>query len=220
MSLLSSLLRSLAFAAVFAVGLVAAAADDAEQVKVINARADKIVAALGLPDAKATRVRDIVAQHYHDLRAVQEARDVKLAAAKSNMTDKTAAKTATDAVRSEAEAKLPPLHEAFLARLATELTPAQIDTVKDGMTYGIVPLTYRVYLEMLPKLTEEQKTQIHAWLVEAREHAVDGFTSEEKHAWFGKYKGRINNFLAKAGFDMKQAEKEMLARQKSERSAK
>jgi hypothetical protein len=83
------------------------------------------------------------------------------------------------------------------------------------MTYGVLPLTFRVYQEMLPNLTAEQKTQIHAWLVEAREHAMDGFTSEEKHAWFGKYKGRINNYLAAAGYDMKQAEKDMLARQKT-----
>ncbi len=33
-------------------------------------------------------------------------------------------------------------------------------------------------------------------LWEAREHAIDGGSSEEKHAWFGKYKGRIiNNYL-------------------------
>jgi hypothetical protein len=72
---------------------------------------------------------------------------------------------------------------------------------------------------MLPNLTAEQKAQILAWLTEARELAMDGSTSDEKHGIFGKYKGRINNYLAKAGIDMKQAEKELQARNK-EKAAK
>jgi hypothetical protein len=56
---------------------------------------------------------------------------------------------------------------------------------------------------MLPNLTTEQKKQIMTWLVEAREHAMDAETSEKKHGWFGKYKGRINNFLSAAGYDLK-----------------
>ncbi|WP_415907436.1 DUF3826 domain-containing protein [Oleiharenicola sp. Vm1] len=110
------------------------------------------------------------------------------------------------------DAQLAALHAHYLAALATELTPAQIDAVKDGMTYGVLPLTYRVYQEMLPDLTAEQQAQILAWLTEAREHAMDGSTSEEKHAWFGKYKGRINNYLAKAGYNMKEAEKNLAHR--------
>jgi hypothetical protein len=106
------------------------------------------------------------------------------------------------------------LHADYLARLSAELTPAQIDQVKDGMTYGVLPLTYRVYQEMFPQLTADQKAQILAWLTEAREHAMDGGTSDEKHAWFGKYKGRINNYLSAAGYNLKQAEKEMFERKK------
>ncbi len=56
---------------------------------------------------------------------------------------------------------------------------------------------------MLPNLTEKQKARIMTWLVEAREHAMNGGTSEEKHAWFGKYKGRINNYLSSEGYDLK-----------------
>ena len=87
--------------------------------------------------------------------------------------------------------------------------------MKDGLTYGVLPKTFQVYQEMLPDLTAEQKRQILAWLTEAREQAMDASTSDEKHAWFGKYKGRINNYLSKAGIDMKQAEKDMQARKKS-----
>jgi hypothetical protein len=56
-----------------------------------------------------------------------------------------------------------------------------------------------------------------AMLLEAREHAMDGGSSEEKHAIFGKYKGRINNFLSAQGIDLKAAEKELAARQEAAR---
>jgi hypothetical protein len=180
-------------------------------------RADAIVAALHLPDsAQAARVSTLVAGQYRDLGTLQFERDAKIQAAKEYAgATKPAIDAEVTAARAATDAKVAELHRDFLARLAAELAPAQIEQVKDGMTYGVLPLTFRVYQEMLPNLTAEQKAQIHAWLVEAREHAMDGFTSEEKHAWFGKYKGRINNDLAAAGYDMKQAEKDMLARQKT-----
>ncbi len=196
-------------------------ASDAAFLRTIEARAEKIVAPLGITDAaKATRVRAVVARQYVDLRDVQATRDASVKAAKAQPGDKTAVESAVKAARDEADASVAKLHTGYLARLAAELSPAQIDQIKDGMTYGVLPLTYRVYQEMLPTLTADQKAQILAWLTEAREHAMDGFTSHEKHAWFGKYKGRINNFLAKAGYNMKQAEKEMLAREKKAPAAK
>jgi Protein of unknown function (DUF3826) len=180
-------------------------------------RAEKIVASLQLTDpAKAERVRDVIAQQYYDLNIIHTRRDSTIAHAKANnSTDKMLGEAAINTARADAETAQNSLHPEFLARLATELNPTQIDQVKDGLTYGVLPLTYRVYQEMLPNLSAEQRAQILAWLTEAREHAMDGSTSEEKHAWFGKYKGRINNYLSKAGIDMKQAEKEMTQRKKS-----
>lgn len=175
-------------------------------------RAEKIVAALRLDDAaKAARVRDLVARQYETLRPIHQLRDQGLKLAKE-MPDKAQAEARRAEVLAKADAHLADLHAKYLAALAQELTPEQIDQIKDGMTYGVLPLTFRVYQEMLPNLTAEQKAQILAWLTEAREHAMDGSTSEEKHAWFGKYKGRINNYLSKAGYDMKAAEKNLLHR--------
>jgi hypothetical protein len=180
-------------------------------------RAEKITARLGLPDAaRAARVRDLIANQYRDLGAIHEGRDARLKAAREIAgADNAAADAAIQRVRESVTAAQDALHAQYLARLAAELTPAQIEQVKDGMTYGVLPLTYRVYQEMLPDLTEEQKSQILAWLTEAREQAMDASTSEEKHGWFGKYKGRINNYLSRAGIDMKQAEKDMLARKRA-----
>jgi Protein of unknown function (DUF3826) len=53
-----------------------------------------------------------------------------------------------------------------------------------------------------------QKTKIYEWLKEAREIAMDAESSDKKHAVFGKYKGRINNYLSAEGYDLKKATEE------------
>jgi hypothetical protein len=92
-----------------------------------------------------------------------------------------------------------------LAALSKELNASQVEKVKDGLTYGVLPITYKGYEDMIPELKPEEKKQIMAWLVEAREHAMDAESSEKKHWWFGKYKGRINNYLSQKGYDLTQA---------------
>lgn len=178
-------------------------------------RSEKIVAQLSLasPD-QHTRIRDLVAQQYADLAVIHENRDKALKAAKA-----AANEPSFQSARDTASARQADLHFAFIARLSAELSPAQVEQIKDGITYGVLPKTFRVYQEMLPDLKPEQSTQILAWLTEAREHAMDAGSSKDKHAWFGKYKGRINNYLAKAGYDLKKAEREMFARKKSEAQA-
>ena len=40
------------------------------------------------------------------------------------------------------------------------------------------------------------------WLKEGREFAIDAESSKKKHEAFGKYKGRINNWLSKRGYNL------------------
>ena len=188
-------------------------AEDAEAAytKVITQRADQIAASLHLADsAKALRVRNIIMQQYRDLRRIHDARDAQIKAAQPRAGGPSGATNSTiQTAQDEAKAKQDKLHIEYLAKLSAELVPEQVDTVKDGMTYGVLPLTYATYLKMLPNLTGEQKARVMAWLVEAREIAMDAGTSEEKHGWFNKYKGRINNFLSAAGYNLKEAEKNL-----------
>jgi hypothetical protein len=37
---------------------------------------------------------------------------------------------------------------------------------------------------------------------------MDAESSEKKHWWFGKYKGRINNYLSAQGYDLQKERKE------------
>ena len=187
------------------------AAADTAYTRTINQRADKIVATLGIADTnKIVRVCDIIAGQYRDLNKIHEARDAQINALKEKSgDDKKAANAAIQTARDETKPKLDKLHGEFLAKLSAELSPERVDQVKDGLTYGVLPLTYGVYLKMYPDLTAEQKTQIKTWLTEARELATDGSTSDEKHAVFGKYKGKINNYLSKAGYDAKKGEQNL-----------
>ncbi len=179
--------------------------DTSSYTKTINARADKIVATLNIKDSvKALQVRDLISSQYRDLNTVYTQRDTAVAVAKrENAGNKVALDSATKTIETATTASTDKLHKQFLKNLSSFLNEEQIVKVKDGMTYGILPLTYNAYLDMLPQLTEPQKKQIMAWLVEAREHAMDAESSDKKHWWFGKYKGRINNYLSSEGYDMK-----------------
>jgi hypothetical protein len=75
--------------------------------------------------------------------------------------------------------------------------------VKNVLTYNVVKVTYDAQCDMIPTLKEEEKVQIMAWLKEAREFAIDAESANKKHEVFKKYKGRINNYLTKRGYDMK-----------------
>ena len=175
---------------------------DPDYTRIITGRADKIVKTLEITDAdKKTRVRDIIAQQYRDLNAIHTRRDKEIEAART-ATDKESGEAQAKTIRERADSCVKELHQNYLAKLSAELTAEQVDQVKDGMTYGILPVTYRAYLAQAPELTEAQRQQIMAYLVEARELAMDGGTSEEKHAWFRKYKGKINNYLSAQGYKL------------------
>ena len=191
---------------------------DKEQayLKVIDQRAQKIVATLEIKDAaKAERVKDIIASRYHQLNNWQNDEDEKVKAAKSHVYDKSAFKAQVALYQKEEDVAIDSSHSEYISALSKELTPQQVDKVKDGMTYNVLPITYKGYQEMIPDLTEKQKAQIYAWLTEAREHAIDAGTSEKKHWWFGKYKGRINNYLSAQGYDLKKEGEEWEKRRDS-----
>lgn len=192
--------------------------EDSAYIRVITERSGKIVATLGLPDSSSFyRVRSIVTDQYRDLNTVYTERDNKLKGLKAQepAPDKATADSVKKNIDQDVTARVDQLHKSYLTRLSAVLTPQQVDKVKDGMTYNVLEVTLHGYEEELPNLTEEQKARILADLTEAREHAMDAESSEKKHAWFGKYKGRINNYLSAQGIDMKKAGEEWEKRRKA-----
>lgn len=171
--------------------------------KVIAERSLKIVNTLSIQDSVSFyKVHALLTEHYAGVNRIHEETKLALAAIKQQAI--TAQESALQ-VQQQEETKrmqLQQLHNVFLAGLQKDLTEGQIELVKDGMTYGVLHTTYTAYKDMIPSLTEEQKKKIYDWLIEARELAMDGESSEKKHAIFGKYKGRINNYLSAAGYDL------------------
>jgi hypothetical protein len=189
--------------------------------QVIAKRSAKIVEALKVNDsAFNSKVQNIIIDQYYNLGITHDARSSQVNAIKEGKSELTPdEKDHVQRIENTAQQHLVELHKQFLTRLAALCTPQQIDQIKDGMTYGVLQVTYKAYNDMLPNLTGEQKKQILTWLTEARELAMDAESSEKKHAVFGKYKGRINNYLAAAGIDMKKAEAEWRERLKAARAS-
>ncbi len=189
---------------------------DPKYVESIVNRSQKIVDKLGLTDVKAAEdVCNIIANRYFELNDIYEIRDAKVKTVKESGLTGDAKNEALKAAENEKDAALYRSHFAFPASLSLFLNEEQIEAVKDGMTYGVVKVTYEATLDMIPSLKEEEKVQIYAWLVEAREFAMDAENSNKKHAAFGKYKGRINNYLAKRGYNLAKEREEWAKRVKA-----
>ena len=189
---------------------------DPKYVESIVNRSQKIVDKLGLTDVKvAEDVCNIIANRYFELNDIYEIRDAKVKNVKESGLTGDAKNEALKAAENEKDAALYRSHFAFPASLSLFLNEEQIEAVKDGMTYGVVKVTYEATLDMIPSLKEEEKAQIYAWLVEAREFAMDAENSNKKHAAFGKYKGRINNYLAKRGYNLTKEREEWAKRVKA-----
>jgi hypothetical protein len=155
----------------------------------IEGRTAAILKVLDLSDTnKAARVHDIIIAQYRALNSWHDANDGKL---KADRADKAAI--------AKIHASLKALHDEFLSKLAENLTPEQIDQVKDKMTYGKVQFTFAGYCSQYSNLSEANKQEILRMLKEAREEAMDGGSAKEKTAVFQRYKGKINNYLSKQG---------------------
>lgn len=176
--------------------------------QMISQRAYKIVAPLELGDSVIFyKVKETVAAQYIDLSMLDEKQDTAIRNIKETTADKEAAAKKINEVSAKTEKARMQLHKDYIQHLAALLTKEQIDVIKNGMTYNVLPITYKGYLEMIPRLTTEEQRFIMNALVEAREQAMDAGSSGKKHAWFGKYKGRINNYLSSRGYDVNKESK-------------
>lgn len=176
----------------------------------IEIRTANILKALAIADSeKSNRVHDIIVTHYHALRARDEAIDDELSDLQRGSDEWRAQRTTILMAMSL------PFHDRFLAALAKELTPEQIETIKDQMTYGKVKFTYSAYCLIVPTMTDEQKAKVLDLLKQAREQAMEGGSAGEKSDIFQQYKNQINSYLKSNGIDMEKATEEWNAKQKA-----
>jgi hypothetical protein len=167
----------------------------------IESRTADIIKALNLSDASnADYVHELLIAQYRVMRARDAMIDAQLKATGKEVNYVNRA--------SQLLAESKPLHDYFFARLAQKLTPEQVETVKDKMTYNKAKVTYDAYLAIVPGLTDADKAKIMELLKAAREEAVDGGSAPEKTAIFQKYKDQINQYLNANGHDTAKAFKD------------
>lgn len=182
-----------------------------------------VLAKLKLADvAKAARVHDILAAQFAALKTWHAANDAQIKPLWDDFNKARAAKNVTNANAALDKiagvyATFKPHHEKFVADLSAVLTPDQVETVKDALTVNKVKVTYNVYLQIFPNLTQAQKAVLLQDLKAAREEAIDCESMKEKSAFFKKYKIIIeDDYLTAQGYDPKQARKDFAAKQKAD----
>jgi Protein of unknown function (DUF3826) len=105
---------------------------EAKYTAAIVGRTADILKLLDLSDTnKISKVHDVIISQYRALNVWHSENDAKLKMQKSD----------TNAV-AQIHASLKNLHDSFLSHLAQNLSPEQIEKVKDKMTYGKVQFTY------------------------------------------------------------------------------
>lgn len=187
---------------------------DPKYVETIMQRSKKVTDALNISGTeKGEQVLNIVANRYFKLNDIYAERDSLKAVAKTMTGDEK--KQKMEYAEMLKDQKLYKSHFGFIADLSVYLTDAEVETVKDVLTYNVVNVTYKAQCDMIPTLKEEEKVQILAWLKEGREYAIDAESSKKKHEAFGKYKGRINNWLSKRGYNLTKEREEWAKRVKA-----
>jgi hypothetical protein len=164
----------------------------AKYTETLSTRGDEALKDLNLSDpAKAAHVKQSVMLYYRFLRGWHDKHDARLKELNKDA-------KANAAAIAEERKSLMEVHNAFVADLATVLSPAQVDSVKEYLTYKRPSIMYEGFTKDNPWLTAEQKAKIRDICNESRELAMDEGSSKDKHALMDKYKGRITNFIAAA----------------------
>lgn len=96
----------------------------------------------------------------------------------------------------EAYASLRPAYDEYIKRLAAELTPEQIDAVKEAWSRSPGMMrTYNSYLEIVPDLSEKDKEVIKARLHLAREAAMLTDADREIINIFKRHKVKVEQYV-------------------------
>ncbi len=173
---------------------------------ILERRVQDILTAVNVTDAvKQARLKNALLLQYRSLRLRDEVIQTRLAeqekAGTSGLTRETLLRNLSR-----------PLHDWFVGLLGTDLTPQQLETVKDKMTYNKVKVTFDAYCGIISNLTDADKAKIMELLKLAREEAMDGGSATEKSAIFQKYKDQINAYLDANGHNVAQAYKDWEAK--------
>ena len=178
-----------------------------------EAKAKAIVAGLGqLCDSTRENVHIVIANRYLELCAIHNRYDNRNDSIRALKLPKQKEANAFERSYYNYNNDLYRTRFDFIAWLNFYLTDAQVETVKNLMTNNYLFVRYNDFIDLLPSLTEAERERVYHWLVEAREFSMDFLDDRKMRQMFTKDRGRINNYLAKRGYDLRKATEEQEAR--------
>jgi Protein of unknown function (DUF3826) len=182
--------------------------DPAEFAKAAAARAESLINGLNIDDAaKADRAKAALTAFLVDIHQWHVANDDRI----KQLSKDPAGADELEKIQAERRA----IHNADMAKLSAELTPDQLEKVKEKLTGGQMMATVKNYPVIVKNITPEESAMILKTLQEAREEAMDSGSKNERVAIFKKYKGKINNELDAHGHTVAQDYKDWGAAQKA-----
>lgn len=184
-----------------------------EAVAEAQKKAAKIIDKLSLTnDSICENIKIVVTNRYLELREIHQKYDERNAKIEAAGFSKE--KKAEELERSyyQYNSDLYRSRFGYIAWLSFYLNDEQVEVVKDAMTYNLFHVRYNDFLDLLPDLTKAEKNRVHHWLAEAREFSMDFETPRKMRQMFTKYRGRINNYLAARGYDLRKATEEQQGR--------
>jgi hypothetical protein len=182
----------------------ASAAIDAATQKRADDKAGRLLNTLKLDDtAKSERVKGLLSEWYVTMWAWHQEHDPKLKElwAQWNQAravvpkDEFPAEVIAHRI-DDVYAALKPAYRAFVEKLSAELSPEQVDTLKE--TWSRSPgkkRTYNAYLEIVPDLNDEQKKVILERMDMAREDAMLTDSDKEIVAIYKRHKVKVEAYV-------------------------
>lgn len=96
----------------------------------------------------------------------------------------------------EVYASLKPAYENYIKQLSAELTPEQVDAIKENWSRSPGNRrTYNAYLEIVPDLTEKDKEVLKARMLMAREAAMLTDADKEIVAIYKRHKVKVEQYV-------------------------
>jgi hypothetical protein len=184
-------------------------------------RAASVLKELKLADAsKAERVRAILVSHFSTMERWHAVNDALLTPLWSDWAaqrtpprkDEAAAAKVGEKIDS-VYASFRPQRDAFLSALAKELSPADIDRIKNILTRSPgMDRTANAYIEMIPQFTDADKQFVRQRFAIAREQAIDTTTDKEVAAFFKRQKVVVEAYIDERGYDYRKSREAWIAK--------
>lgn len=171
-------------------------------------KADKIVEKLSLTEPTIKEnITNVIANRYMELREIHIAYEKRNASIESLELNKQEKDSLLERSYYHYNNDLYRSRFGYITWLSFYLDEGQIEKVRNEMTSNMFFKYYKLFEGQVPQMTDNQKHRVRAWLKEAREFAMDFETERKMRQMFIKYRGRINNYLSKCGYDLSKSSK-------------